>query len=137
MDKLESSHVYYYVNDMKKAIEFYTDVLGLPLVNEIDGYFAEVDAGQMTIGLVLHDIDKITNQGGGTVSFMVKDIEAIAEKLKNKGAEIDDIQNPERGKFTIITDPFGNKLHMVEFEKKWIEEKGFKIKENQHDANTK
>jgi predicted enzyme related to lactoylglutathione lyase len=120
---LSAAQVYYYVSDMDKAVKFYTETLGLPLRVRFENHWAEVDAGPITIGLhPTEDGKKPKQGGGGTVSFQVSDFEKVVDELKKKGANVGKIHTPERGKFTMISDPDGNMLHMVEFNKKWAKE---------------
>jgi predicted enzyme related to lactoylglutathione lyase len=120
--KLEAAQVYYYVSNMDNAVKFYTEVLGLPLRVRYDNYWAEVEAGPITIGLHPTENGEKPTQGGGTVSFHVEDIQALVDELKAKGVTVGKIHTPERGKFTMISDPDGNQLHVVEFSKKWMED---------------
>lgn len=120
---LQAAQVYYYVSNMDRAVKFYTEILGLPLKIRFDNYWAEVNAGPITIGLHPTDDGKKPQQGGGgTISFHVNDIESFVEDLKKKGAKVGKIHAPERGKFTMISDPDGNQIHIVEFSKKWVKE---------------
>lgn len=121
--QLKVAQVYYYVSNMDEAIKFYTETLGLPLRIRFDDYWAEVDAGTITLGLhPTEDGKKPKQGGGGTVSFQVEDIEALVEVLKKKGATVSEIHTPDRGKFAMVSDPDGNQMHVVEFSKKWKEE---------------
>jgi predicted enzyme related to lactoylglutathione lyase len=120
---IKAAQVYYYVSDMDKAIQFYTETLGLPLKIRFDNYWAEVDAGPITIGLhPTEDGKKPKQGGGGTISFRVADIESFVEEIKKKGANVGKIQTPERGKFAMISDPDGNMIHVVEFSEEWMKE---------------
>ena len=125
MEKLNASTVYYFVKDMDRAIKFYTEVLNLPLKVRYDDHWAEVDAGTITIGLHPTEAGKEAKDGGGgTVSFIVNDIDSIVSELRKKGVKVGEIHQPERGKFTIITDPDGNNIHFIEFSKNWLKETG-------------
>jgi len=118
--KLSAAQVYYYVSNMDKAVKFYTETLGLPLRVRFDNHWAEVNAGPITIGLHPTDNGKKPKQGGGgIISFHVSDFDQVVEDLKKKKVKMGKVHTPERGKFTMISDPDGNQLHMVEFDKKW------------------
>ena len=123
--KLKAVQVYYYVRNMDHAVKFYTETLGLPLRIRFENYWAEVDAGPITIGLHPSDDGKKPTQGG-TASFLVDNIEAMVAELKKKGAKVSKIFTPERGKFAMITDPDGNMIHIVEFSKQWAKESKYK-----------
>lgn len=60
--KLKTSSVYYYIRDMDKAVEFYTNTLGLPLKVRFDNNWAEVDAGTITIGFIPPRVGKNRNK---------------------------------------------------------------------------
>src|SRR5689334_7847430 len=123
LESLQAVQVYYYVKNMDIAVKFYTEVLGLPLKIRFENYWAEVDAGPITIGLhPTEDGKKPKQGGGGTVSFRVEDIEALVGTFKKRGARVSRIFTPDRGRFAMITDPDGNMIHIVEFEKKWVRE---------------
>jgi len=113
--------VYVMVNDMTRAVKFYTRVLGLPLVVRYADNWAEVDAGSTRIGL--HPVDDgkaVTPGGGGTLSFFVKELDALAVALRKKGARVGDVRPTPRGKMTMMQDSEGNLLHLTEFSPEWI-----------------
>jgi catechol 2,3-dioxygenase-like lactoylglutathione lyase family enzyme len=119
---MRAATVFYYVTDFERALTFYTEVLGLPLKHRFGNQWAEVDAGPITIGLHPTEDGDAIEPGGGTVSFTVDDIEECVAALQSKGATVSEIKNPRRGKFAMITDPDGNKLHVIEFAKSWKKE---------------
>ncbi len=124
--ELKASLAYYNVRDLDRSLKFYTEVLGLKLRLRHGNQWAEVNAGPINIGLhPTPDYDFPDGKGGATVSFFVNDIEAVAKTLKARGAEVGPINNPPRGKYALITDPDGNKLHMIEFDPKWVKESGY------------
>jgi lactoylglutathione lyase len=124
--KLTATMIYYYVSDVDKAVAFYRDVMGFPVKVRFENHWAEMDAGPITIGL--HPTEKGTkpNQGGGTISCNVADIEKFVAEIKSKGANVGKIHAPERGKFVMVSDPDGNEIHVVEFDPKWVREKKYK-----------
>jgi catechol 2,3-dioxygenase-like lactoylglutathione lyase family enzyme len=125
--QLTATMVYYYVTDMDRSIKFYTETLGMPLKVRFENHWAEVDAGPVTIGL--HPVEKGTkiNQGGGTISCNVAEIDSFVDDLKRQGVKVGKIHTPERGKFTIISDPDGNEIHIVEFNPEWIKKEKYKV----------
>src|SRR6478735_3604912 len=44
-------HVYYWVTDMDRAVAFYRDVVGLPLIRRSGDEWAEFDAGAVRLAL--------------------------------------------------------------------------------------
>lgn len=126
MQRLKVTTVFFDVQNMDRAIQFYTETLGLPLKTRHGDQWAEVDAGTVSIGLhATEDGDPIAGAGGGTISFAVTDIEDVIKNLKSKGAQVGEIRNPPRGKFVMVKDSEGNYIHFIEFAKKWKEETGY------------
>lgn len=127
MEKLIATTVFFYVQDLDRAIDFYTNTLGLPLKVRHGNHWAEVSAGTVSIGL--HPLDEgetVSGDGGGTVSFAVSNLDALVASLKAKGADIGEIRTPPRGRFVMGKDSEGNSLHFIEFSEKWKSETGYK-----------
>jgi catechol 2,3-dioxygenase-like lactoylglutathione lyase family enzyme len=83
MERLKATTVFFDVQNMDRAIQFYTETLGLPLKTRHGDQWAEVDAGTISIGLhATEDGEPITASGGGTVSFAVSDLEGAIQNLK-------------------------------------------------------
>ena len=88
---LEFGYAVVFVSDMKRSIEFYRDVLGLPLRFE-SAEWTEFDTPGTT--LALHHTDAPSTAGDPTdenpagqchPSFTVDDIDAYHERLTSKG----------------------------------------------------
>ena len=121
--RMRLATVYDCVQDLDRALQFYTDVLGLPLKHRFGDRWAEVEAGSVTIGLhPVEEGEQVQGEGGGTASFTVENIETLAAQLREKGASVGEIRNPPRGKFMMVTDPDGNQLHFIEFSPNWRNE---------------
>ena len=74
------------VEDMNRAIGFYTDSLGLEVTNH-DGDWAEVSTGSVTIGLNAHEGEGAGAAGGPVIAFKPEDgIEEAVAGLKDKGS---------------------------------------------------
>ena len=125
MARLNIGCVYYMVEDMERAVKFYTEVLGLPLVVRYGDDWAEVDGGSTRIGL--HPTDEPITPGGATVSFYVVDLSAEMERLRRAGAKVGEIHSTPRGKMSSVTDTEGNLLHFSEFAKEWVEEEKYPL----------
>lgn len=123
--RLTASLVYYNVSDMTRAVRYYAEALGLPLVLRFADDWAEVDAGPITIGLHLAEDGQPPSQGGGTVSFTVKDIEALVAELHSHGAQVGPVRATPRGKIAMVRDPDGNLLHLIDFAPEWLESTGY------------
>jgi len=117
---LQIGCVYYVVNDMERAVRFYTRTLGLPLVVRYANDWAEVDAGSTRIGLHPTDDGKEIARGGGTVSFYVDNLKSLATRLKKKGVEFSPIHDTPRGPMAMMKDSEGNWLHVSQFSKSWV-----------------
>jgi catechol 2,3-dioxygenase-like lactoylglutathione lyase family enzyme len=127
MENLRATTVFFYVENLDRAIDFYTNTLGLPLKVRHGNNWAEVNAGTISIGL--HPLDEgetVSGDGGGTISFAVSDLDSLVKMLKEKGATIGDIRTPPRGRFVMGKDSEGNSLHFIEFSEKWKKESGYK-----------
>jgi catechol 2,3-dioxygenase-like lactoylglutathione lyase family enzyme len=127
MEKLTATTVFFYVQNLDRAIDFYTNTLGMPLKVRHGNHWAEVNAGSISIGLhPLEEGESLSADGGGTVSFSVSDLDALVRELKEKGAAIGEIRTPPRGRFVMGKDSEGNSLHFIEFSEKWKSETGYK-----------
>ena len=70
MEKLTATTVFFYVQNLDRAIDFYTHTLGMPLKVRHGNHWAEVNAGNISIGLhPLEEGETLTGDAGGTVSF--------------------------------------------------------------------
>jgi len=87
-------YVIRYVLNLEKSVAFYRDVLGVPLKLIGDGY-AEFDTENVRFGLYQRSrlpqlIGREPAGGGsdGEVVFLVKDVDAWAERLRGAGIEV-------------------------------------------------
>lgn len=113
-----------YVTDMNRAVEFYTQTLGLPLAGRWGDFYASIDLGR-GIALGLHPSGHAGSPTPGThgsiqIGLAVsKPIDEVVADLKAKGVQfrgpvIDD--DPVR--IAYFGDPDDNDLYLVE-DKKW------------------
>ncbi len=76
----------YLVTDAARAIAFYRDTLGLPLLREYGGQGAEFELGDgVTFGLWKMDDESFMPSQG--VMFAVPDIRAAVETFKSRGVK--------------------------------------------------
>lgn len=113
--------IYYYVRDMKKALAFYKDKLGLKLKTfwqNLPNPWAELEAGDVLLGL-----EEVRNRGesvrppwgGAVVSFQVENIEEAKSDLEKKGVNFTtEILIFEKVKVVQFEDPDGNRLELHE-----------------------
>ena len=111
-----------FVSDMKRSVEFYRDVLGLPLKFESPGW-SEFATGGTTLALHLGDAinpapssEGITPAGSCHPGFEVPNLDAFHQKIMASGVKC--IQPPKTqdfgGRLAIYTDPDGLPLSFSE-----------------------
>ena len=100
-----------FISDMDRAVEFYTNVLGLKLTNRFGNHWATVDAGKgLTIGL--HPKSERYPAPGTKGAIMLglsidEPIEGVVARLTEKGVVF---------KGSIIRDGPGNFAHLEDFD---------------------
>jgi len=109
-------HIYYWTRDMDRALAFYTDLVGFPLLRRDGNEWAELDAG--SIRFAIHG----TDDGGapapsGTVVLKVDDLEATRWTLEGRGVVFDDYVGEVEGfaRFATFRDPDGNPVQIIEY----------------------
>ncbi len=101
--------IYYHVHNMGKAIAFYRDVLGFPLMSR--DYVARFDADGVLFELVpAHESDTIAGPGNARLSLGVKDIQAAIDYLASKGVKATPAKQEMGGMLSLFHDPDGNEL---------------------------
>lgn len=97
------------VKDMDKSLEFYHDLIGLPIKNERRSW---VDLGTSGALLSLHPASLTAQHAGGsiengiTIGFLVGDVKSAVDEMKSKGVRVyRDIVDREAGKNAIVLDP--------------------------------
>lgn len=97
------------VKDIDKSLEFYHDIIGLPIKNQRRSW---VDLGTSGALLSLHPASLTAQhigssiENGITIGFLVGDVKSAVEELKSKGVKIyRDIADREAGKNAIVLDP--------------------------------
>ena len=98
------------VHDLKKSLEFYHGVIGLPIKSQRETWIDLGTDGGTLISLhpasatELHKGGSIDN--GITVGFLVGDIASALDELKSKGVQVyRDTIEKDTGKNAIILDP--------------------------------
>lgn len=106
---MELVEVVLYVSDMKRAIRFYRDTLGLELDFESEGW-TTFRTGACTLALHAAD-DREQGRGEPDPTFLVPDAEAERERLVAAGVEVSEIREPVPGlKVFDARDPDGNRF---------------------------
>jgi len=109
-------HVWFWTADMDAAASFYTDVLGLRLVQRYGNEWAELDAGAIRIGL--HGAgDRGDAPSSGTVVFRVDDLDVLKAALEERGVRFDAHlgEVPGYARYASFTDPDGNAMQLIEY----------------------
>jgi lactoylglutathione lyase len=93
MDQL--GYVILFVGDLERSVAFYRDVIGLPFKLQGDGYVEFATQGARFGLYDRNRLGELTGQRtdppdhpGGEVVFLVEDVDAEAERLREAGATI-------------------------------------------------
>ena len=96
------------VSDLEKSVQFYSEIIGLPVKNK-RGDWAELGRDGAT--LILHPASKPINTGtsidnGIVIGLVVGDIESAVQELKSKKVTTyREITSHKAGKNCIVLDP--------------------------------
>ncbi|NIP61901.1 MAG: methylmalonyl-CoA epimerase [Nitrosopumilaceae archaeon] len=106
------------VKDLDKSLEFYHDVIGLPIKKQRRSW---IDLGTTGALISLHPASLTAGpvgssfESGVVIGFLVGDVKSAIDELKSKGISIyRDIQEREAGKNAIVTDPDGYLISLFE-----------------------
>ena len=108
---IKSGNVTVFVNDMKKAIEFYTKVLGFKLKSQYGNEWAEIQAPDLTIGL--HGGRKSATKGHVSIGFQVDNLDKSVKELEKKGISFK-IHEDGPVKIAHFKDPEGTALYLCQ-----------------------
>jgi predicted enzyme related to lactoylglutathione lyase len=125
-----------FVSNMDRAVQFYTEVLGLKLTNRFGDNWATIDAGKgLTIGL--HPASPKYPAPGAKGGIMLgMEIEGTIEKavasLGKKGVHFkDSVVKSEAGNFVHLEDPDGNEIYLWEVNPVTVPETDLALSEKQ------
>ena len=97
------------VNDIDKSLQFYHEIIGLPIKNQRRSW---VDLGTSGALVSLHPASLTEQHIGGsidngiTIGFLVGDVKSAVEELRSKGVTIyRDIVEKDAGKNAVVLDP--------------------------------
>ncbi len=97
------------VKDIDKSLEFYHEIIGLPIKNQRRSW---VDLGTSGALLSLHPASLTAQHVGSsidngiTIGFLVGDVKSAVDELKEKGVRIHrDIVEKDAGKNAVVLDP--------------------------------
>jgi len=105
------------VKDLKKAINFYQNVLGLQKKYEFNDY-AGFDCGGVELGLKTWGELEKPRKGEPVINFLVDNVNEAHKILQLNGVKI--IEGPKEtlwgGRILLIADPDGNLLQLTEID---------------------
>ena len=106
------------VKDLDKSLEFYHDIIGLPIKKQRRTW---IDLGTSGALLSLHPASLTAELVGGsidngiTIGFLVGDLKSALDELKSKGVKIfRDVVERDPGKNVIVLDPDGYLVSLFE-----------------------
>ncbi|MFY9719054.1 MAG: VOC family protein [Candidatus Cybelea sp.] len=107
------------VSSMDRAVDFYTNALGLKLGVRYDDFWATIDAGKgLTIGLhpASPQYPAPGTKGGMMLGFEIDEpIDTVVGRLTEKGVKFKGpVINDDAGKFAHFEDPDGNEMYLWE-----------------------
>lgn len=102
--------VFYYVADLRAAVNFYSKVPGLKLISQdevarfdIDGVLFELVPG------------KPGGTGNGRLALRVDEINSACAQLRSKGVPVSEVQEKSNGKLAFFWDPDGNEIALWQY----------------------
>ncbi len=114
--------IYYNVQNMQRAVDFYGGILGLKLTSESEHWTA-FDVGGIRIGLHWTGGAPVSSsatakngvQSGATLTFRVSNIHAAVARLQSAGAKlVGKVREESWGSIVAFEDPDGNILKLME-----------------------
>jgi predicted enzyme related to lactoylglutathione lyase len=105
------------VTDLDRSIEWYRSVLGFRLVYKMDEMgWSELATETKGVNVGLSQVEKAAPQGGATLTFGVKDIDAARKSLEDRRVRFDGATMTIEGMVRLATfyDPDGNKLMLYQ-----------------------
>ena len=106
--------VFYYVTDLDRAIQFYSEVLGMSLT-------ARDSIARFDIDGVLFELvpapagEKPTGTGNGRICLKVADIDEAVRELHERGVSTCEIEDVGTGKLASFEDPDGNEICLWQY----------------------
>jgi predicted enzyme related to lactoylglutathione lyase len=103
------------VADTDRAVDFYENILGLPVVRR-DGPWAELDANGVTVGLNGREPEGTRGEGGAVLTFQPESsLEETVDDLKERGVEFPgEISEHYWGRVATFKDTEGNDIQLYE-----------------------
>jgi predicted enzyme related to lactoylglutathione lyase len=114
MSDLKVGYVNVFVSDFSRAVDFYSNTLGLKLNMREDNFgYASYDAGPVSFALAESEDPGLVGKHTG-IGFIVADIDATYTELVDKGVEFDMLptKQPWGGILALMKDPDGNVFYL-------------------------
>ena len=116
---IKAANVTVLVRSIEKAVQFYTDILGLKLKARYGDHFAEIDAGGTVIAL--HPAGENGPQPGKSeslsIGLAVDNLDEAMAQLTNKGVKFSRTADDTQVRLAFFSDPDGNPLYLSQ--SKW------------------
>jgi predicted enzyme related to lactoylglutathione lyase len=116
------------VDDVERAIAFYTEALGLKLGRRFDEAFVELIGGEVPLYLLQKDAGSAPFDAAKTqrdyarhwtplhLDFAVDDIDAALARVSAAGGSVEsDVSEHVYGRLALCADPFGHGFCLLEF----------------------
>ena len=124
MPNNEMVSVRYMVDDVEKAIAFYTKLLNFELITHAGAAFADVKRGNLRLllagplssaGRPMPDGTRPGPGGWNRIHLIVDDLDAEVSRLRHAGARFrNDIVKGPGGKQILLQDPAGNVIELFQ-----------------------
>ena len=112
MENLKKCRVNVMVSNMEESVKFYSETLGLELLNRYGDHYAEIQAPGLMIGLHPSS-DKIKFGNNLSIGFGVGEFDATLANLVSKGIEFR-MEDEGWVRLAYFTDPDQNQLYIAE-----------------------
>lgn len=106
--------VFYYVADLERGVQFYTDVLGFQLHSRdfvarfyVDGVLLELVPSS--------DMSKLQGKGNARLCLRVDNIHEAIMELRGKGVQVQDAEPKENGLLSSFRDPDRNEICLWQY----------------------
>lgn len=108
---------YVRVRDLEKSVKWYEEKLGLKLLFRADEMgWCELESPLAGLQIGLSKVPKVDPDGGATIVFGVKDIDAARRSLESQGVRFQGKTEVHEGmvKLAVFLDPDGNGITLSE-----------------------
>ncbi len=123
------------VDDLEKAVRFYTSALGLRIGRRFGGGGTELVGAEVPIYVLVAAPGTVPFRGGAAtrdygrhwtpvhLDFAVDDLEAAVARAVSAGARVEvEIERHAYGKIAVLADPFGHGFCLLQFEGRGYDE---------------